>query len=98
MKLNVGDRVLVISYDWTGTISEIDDEDAPEIVVVGVDMDKPEDFAIKKLQLTKAEWVKSCKENGRSSVTLYTNSEDIKKLSGGSHEPEWKDIWDSGAI
>lgn len=90
MSFKIGDRVTVISANSTGTIDDFDDED------VFVQMDEPEKFAVKQLNMTKEEFLRTMSPGKKPSVLLCTTFSDIRKI-GSSPEPDWKDIWDSGA-
>lgn len=95
MKFKIGDRVIVISYNAPGTVTEIDSEDG--VTLICVEMDNPEQFAVKQLNMTPEELKRGLGSGKKPSVKMYTEPEDLRKI-GSSPEPDWKDIWESGAI
>jgi len=92
--IKVGDRVTVISYNWPGTVEEIDYKEGTACV----DMDKPEEFAVKKLNMTIDE-LRRALSSGKKPVVkmMHMDISDLRKISG-SPEADWKDIWDESAI
>lgn len=91
-EFKVGDRVTVVSYDWPGTIEDIDYAEGD----AAVDMDKPEEFAVKKMNMTMEELRRGLATGKKPKITMYCEISDLRKI-GSSPEPDWKDIWDSGA-
>jgi uncharacterized protein YqfB (UPF0267 family) len=85
MKFKIGDRVIVISYNAPGTVIEIDSEDS--VTLICVEMDNPEQFAVKQLNMTPEELKRGLKAGKKPSVKMYTEPEDLRKISS-SPEPD----------
>lgn len=83
-KFNVGDRVLILVLNWTGTIVEIyrSIHDI-ERFVVQVDSQHEITYTVNdSVERKKMRW--------------HTHADDLQHLNSSSKsEPDWKDIWDS---
>lgn len=90
----VGDRVVMLDYDYEkGTVFTVDTRPNGQIIV-GVSPDDQEKFQKQFEPLEKME-VASSMGKVEQVVSLYVAPENLELISGNVSDPEWKDIWDS---
>lgn len=93
MTFKEGDRVLVISLKTTGTVDLV--EYSGDVGAARIMLDTSEELIKKFAPIEKNS--KPMELQPGDHIYYHTFTSDLEHLKSSKPEPDWKDIWDSGA-